>query len=380
MNISCIRKSNQIILSLIFVVITSCTFAQQDKEGDIQSEEIYDGEKLFKLNCASCHHPVKESTGPSLQGAKQRWEDDGQGQYIYEWVVNSVALASSGKSSRASDLINTKPDIMTPQPLSNGEIDAIFTYVDKYKAPASVAGNSENASDVEEESSAYWWWILAGLLVIVIFSTLGSRRQLSHLVAKQEGKEIDPNQSIGDKIREWVIRNWFVTVVIFVVILIAGGVDLFTRLYQVGVFEDYQPSQPIAYSHKLHAGDLGIDCKYCHHSAEKSKHAGIPSLNVCMNCHKTVHEGKLTGKEEIAKIHAAAGFELLPAPRYKLDKDSNRIEDPIVWNKAHNLPDHVFFSHAQNQCVTQCYTSKLALNETFTCKGVIFANKKWDCL
>ena len=69
-----------------------------------------------------------------------------------------------------------------------------------------------------------------------------------------------------------------------------SGVELFGRAYQLGVYEDYMPSQPVAYSHKLHAGKMGIECKYCHHSAEKSKHAGIPSVNVCMNCHKNIWE------------------------------------------------------------------------------------------
>jgi hypothetical protein len=110
---------------------------------------------------------------------------------------------------------------------------------------------------------------------------------------------------------------------------------------KIGVFEGYRPEQPIAYSHDLHAGDLGIDCKYCHNAVTKSKHATIPTVNVCMNCHKSVNEGTVTGTEEIAKIYNAAGW----------DPDLNAYTGdtkPIKWVKVHNLPDHVYFNHSQH--------------------------------
>jgi len=94
----------------------------------------------------------------------------------------------------------------------------------------------------------------------------------------------------------------------------------------------------------LHAGKLGIDCKYCHNSVTKSKHAGIPSVNVCMNCHRAVDEGTTTGKTEIAKIYAAAGYD--PAT-----KTYTGVEKPIKWVKVHNLPDHVYFNHSQHVAV-----------------------------
>ena len=146
----------------------------------------------------------------------------------------------------------------------------------------------------------------------------------------------------------WIYRNWLFALFLFLVIAVTAGVELFARGYEVNVIADYMPSQPVKYSHKLHAGDMGIDCKYCHSSAEKSKHAGIPSTNVCMNCHQMVPEGPETGTEEIAKLHAAAGFNV-ETGEYNRDENGNVVEgDPIVWNKAHNMPDHVFFSHAQH--------------------------------
>ncbi|MBA7517074.1 hypothetical protein ES705_09124 [subsurface metagenome] len=99
----------------------------------------------------------------------------------------------------------------------------------------------------------------------------------------------------------------------------------------IGRQENYAPIQPIKFSHKMHTGDNKIDCQYCHNLAEQSKSAGIPSANVCMNCHVLIVEGTLTGKFEINKISEA----LLNLT-------------PIEWVKVHNLPDHVFFSHAQH--------------------------------
>jgi hypothetical protein len=99
----------------------------------------------------------------------------------------------------------------------------------------------------------------------------------------------------------------------------------------IGRQQNYAPLQPIKFSHKIHAGDNNIDCQYCHNLAERSKSAGIPSANVCMNCHVLIVEGTLSGKFEINKI-----------------TEAQANMDPIEWIRVHNLPDHVFFSHAQH--------------------------------
>ncbi len=94
----------------------------------------------------------------------------------------------------------------------------------------------------------------------------------------------------------------------------------------------YQPLQPVKFSHNVHAGINGTDCLYCHHTAEYGKSAGIPSLNVCWNCHAIVREGTHSGRFEINKIVAAY----------------EQTRKPIHWIRIHHLPDHVFFSHAQH--------------------------------
>lgn len=106
---------------------------------------------------------------------------------------------------------------------------------------------------------------------------------------------------------------------------------LVTSAIAIGRSQHYQPDQPIKFSHKIHAGDNKIQCLYCHFNAEQSKFAGIPPANVCMNCHLIIREGSKSGKFEINKIYTAL--------------DDNK---PIPWVKVHNLPDFVFFSHAQH--------------------------------
>ncbi len=95
----------------------------------------------------------------------------------------------------------------------------------------------------------------------------------------------------------------------------------------------YQPAQPIAYSHQLHAGTLRLDCQYCHFEAERGAAAGVPPLAVCMNCH-----GEVQGKD-------AAGH-VLPATAALLDH-WNRGQ-PVVWNKVSDLADFVYFDHSRH--------------------------------
>ena len=109
-----------------------------------------DGEKLFKANCASCHNPIKNATGPKMQGVLQKWQDAGEGDLIYEWVQNPSKLYNSGKSKMAKAIWDWSPTAMTPQGhLSKEEVESIFTYVDGYAPPvAAVVGGGDAAHAV----------------------------------------------------------------------------------------------------------------------------------------------------------------------------------------------------------------------------------------
>jgi hypothetical protein len=123
-----------------------------------------------------------------------------------------------------------------------------------------------------------------------------------------------------------------------VLILVAGilGGGTVIAMFPTASNQGYAPEQPIPFSHKLHAGTNKIACMYCHSGAEKSRHATIPSLNVCMNCHKVVK----TDSPWIQKITQA----------YKDNK-------PIEWVRVHELPDYVYFPHKRHIAVgLQCET------------------------
>lgn len=168
-----------------------------------------------------------------------------------------------------------------------------------------------------------------------------------------------------------ILRNPATTVILLLGILYVG-IPLIWSLPAIrlpGNQIGYQPVQPIAYSHRLHAGELQIPCLYCHHGAEKSRHAGIPASNICMNCHRFVtatfgavrQEDELTKKEnaiasmtgkplrspkllvseELQKLFDAMGVN----PREKMAADPTKVPHPIVWNQIHKLPDFVYFDH-----------------------------------
>jgi formate-dependent nitrite reductase cytochrome c552 subunit len=121
--------------------------------------------------------------------------------------------------------------------------------------------------------------------------------------------------------------------------------------------QGYQPQQPIDFSHRLHAGELTIACLYCHYGAEKSRHAGIPATNICMNCHRYViasidnirleevrakkenRKPRQIVSQEIEKIYATLGLNI------QLEEIPDAKKEPIRWTKIHNVPDYVYFSH-----------------------------------
>ena len=123
-------------------------------------------------------------------------------------------------------------------------------------------------------------------------------------------------------------------------------------LMQVGIDQGYMPIQPIHYSHKIHSGDNQIDCQYCHSSARVSKHSGIPSLNVCMNCHQNIAE--YNGEEDLEKGYTKEFYTNEIKKLYKAVgwDEEKRIytgeTEPVKWVRIHNLPDHVYFNHSQH--------------------------------
>lgn len=302
-----------------------------------------DGEALFKQNCASCHKPLDNSTGPALQGTKAKWEAAGDD--IYAWVKNPQAQYDAGVKSALA--VNYLKGGMPGQAVNNEEIDAILKYVDEYKAP-----DGDPKKDVGEvaqntqQGSAWLWWLIVGIAFLILIVALwGVRKQLNYANQEKLGEEVI-EETAAEEIKGWMWKNLKLVSVAGFIITCAVVYWLSLKLYKVGVFENYVPEQPIAFTHKVHAGDNEIDCQYCHNSASESKHAGIPTVNVCMNCHKGITEASSgeRGTAEIAKIHKAAGYDTET-------REYTGETEPIKWVKAHNLPDHVYFNHSQHVTV-----------------------------
>lgn len=310
-----------------------------------------DGEALFNANCASCHKPDKDYVGPALKGAKQRWEENSSLDNFYAWVKNSQAVIKSGDSYANKLFKDWNKSIMTNQMVSNEEIDAIVDYVENYSPAVAVSGGdggggAATAGGEEGDASgapSWIWWVMVALFLITTFSLISVKRQLTNATREQDGLEPLPDASYFQSFKEWSWKNrGIVGVASFILILIIG-VQLIWVLLGVGVQDGYKPTQPIEFNHSIHAGDNEISCVYCHNSVEKSKSAGIPTVNVCMNCHKAVAGNDETKQEKISKIYDAANFD--PEQLKYLGEEGT---EPIKWVKVHNLPDHVYFNHSQH--------------------------------
>ena len=308
-----------------------------------------DGKALFMSNCASCHNPLKDATGPALKNIDKTFPSKEWG---YKWVHNSQALVAAGDKDAVA-IFGKYKVAMTPFPqLSNEEIDAILKYADDFAPPVEAKAEAGDANESGKDNTWLYTYITIALLVLVVI--LWKVNQTLNRAANE--KEGIPNLKEVP-----VLRNKAVLAVLAVLLFICAGYWLVNGAVNEGRQQNYQPVQPIFYSHKVHAGINQINCLYCHSAAEKSRHAMIPSTNVCMNCHKQINsysgedkyplytaEGKkVDGTKEIQKLYEYAGWD--PAAKaYKRDSSGNILAKPIQWVKIHNLPDHVYFNHAQH--------------------------------
>ncbi|MDR5589361.1 c-type cytochrome [Christiangramia sp. SM2212] len=312
------------------------------------------GKELFNSLCAACHKPYSNSIGPALNGVTDRHDMS----WIHEWVKNSAALIASGDSEANAIYEEWGQTAMPAFPqLSDGDIDNILAYVEQPKPePQAAAGGTAGEAGTSGGSGGVSTDVILGILVFVLAilllvlflvnKTLRNFADASGIVIPEKPKR--------KPIHKAFVENQFLVLVSAIMVLLAVGYFAYGFLMQVGVDKGYQPIQPIHYSHRIHAGDNEIECKYCHSSARTSKHSGIPSLNVCMNCHKAIGEvapetateeySKEFYDKEIQKLYAAAGWD--PASRTYSGE-----EKPVKWVRIHNLPDFAYFNHSQHVSV-----------------------------
>lgn len=359
------RKFRRWCLPALVLLFVSGTFKSQAQ-----------GDALFKAKCATCHQVFKDGTGPKLFNVRQKWAEGGAKEgSIIQWVNNwKTAAASDPYAQSVSAWSPTAMDIFPD--LSQEQITSIFDWVDAQEPLEAVTAQSDGSSSTEVETSSGWIWIILGVIfIVVILSVGGVRRQLKVTEAEEAGVDFDENMSYLDELKQWAWANRRYVGVGMLVLIIGLVVVIFLGLYSVGVVEDYHPSQPIDFPHSVHAGTNGIDCKYCHNSVTKSKTAGLPTVNVCMNCHKQIAGTTTEQQEKIQKIYDAAGWD----PSVGAGKYTNETKE-IVWNKVHVLPDHVYFNHSQHVVVggidcKQCHGDMTTTEETARVQPVSELNK-----
>lgn len=313
---------------------------------------VEDGAKLFKANCASCHSiGANKQVGPGLQGVDERHSEE----WLIKWIQNSGKLIASGDAAAIAIYEEYNKSIMPPQTVSADEIRSILAYIKNPPVKAAAAGPaSEDLANDPGEDNSNAMFVVVALLVAVLIGLLmflnKTRAIIAQKNAKDNGEEYQGPVSLWEALKHVMANNQGIVAVVVIVLLFGGLVDTMDGAFGIGVHEGYKPEQPIKFSHKIHAGDDQIDCNYCHSGARHSKSAGIPSLNLCMNCHKYIDGGENTFvydgeeypmKDEIAKIYAHLDYD--PATQEYGDNQT-----PAKWIKVHNLPDHVFFSHSQH--------------------------------
>jgi len=302
---------------------------------DAYAQDAAKGESLFKSNCASCHALNKKLVGPALSGVSERREEE----WLLKWVKNSSALIKSGDPDAIAIFEEYKKSAMTAfTHFSDEDVKDILAYIENPPQVVPVV-NGDPTSTQSSGSDNTTMIIIVALVILsaVLFASLKAKNALKKAMD-------EPTDSMYKQTKDWLIARPGLVVVIVVLIFIGGVKDTWENVFdKVGVAQGYQPTQPIAFSHKIHAGEQKIDCNYCHSGARHSKTSGIPSANVCMNCHTYINEGTQTGTTEISKIYEAVGYD----PETRAYKENYEVK-PIEWVKIHNLPDLVYFNHAQH--------------------------------
>ena len=350
-----------LLIKRIFLVALLLPSLSISQEADIQA-----GKSLFNANCAACHKLNKKAVGPALSGVTEKYDKE----WLYSWIRNGTQMIKDGDPQAVAIWEEYNRAVMTNYPqFSDEQIDNILAYTN-FTPPPPTNTTAVSTESSSQDSSISLNIILAVTILIftilIVMLFLVQRTLIK--IANASGVKIktDTKRNITP-LWQTVVKNQFLIFILVVGFLLSSAYFTYGYLMQVGIDQGYAPIQPIHYSHKIHAGANQIECKYCHSSARVSKHSGIPSLNVCMNCHEYIAE--YNGEEdlengytrdfytnEIKKLYSAVGWD-----------EENQVytgnTKPVKWVRIHNLPDFVYFNHAQH--------AQVAKIECQTCHGPV---------
>ncbi len=354
--------------SVMFFLLFSVALSGQEEAAEGSGDAVA-GKALFNQNCAACHALNRKMTGPALANVENRlYEEEGlDKEWLYSWIRNSQGMIKSGDAYAVKIYEEYNQAAMTAFPtLSDADLENILAYtaapppapaVPAADAAVAVSGSAASGG-ISNELILGALALVFGLLVVMLIlvnKTLSRIAQANGLVLEKE--------KAAKKTPIWkaFAQNQFLVLVTSIFLLLGSAYFAYGWMMQVGVDQGYAPIQPIHYSHKIHAGTNKIECQYCHSSARVSKHSGIPSLNVCMNCHKSIYEytGNPEGPtqedlangytnefytNEIKKLYKAVGW----------DEEGQKYtgeSQPVEWVRIHNLPDFAYFNHSQHVSV-----------------------------
>ncbi len=354
-----------LILLISFLSISSSLIAQ----------DIAAGKALFMGKCASCHNVLKDGTGPALKGLEERhkWADHKE---LQAWINNPAAYMA--KDPYTQGLKAKYGSMMTAfSEITLADVDNIVAYIND-AAIVKVVAPGAGTAEPEGDQNAVIFGIISLVLGVIALILMQVNSNLKRLSDESDGVKTPAPIPF--------FRNKTNIALISIVFFVFGGYMVAKGAIGMGRQKEYQPEQPIYYSHKVHAGINQINCLYCHGNAWESKHAAIPSTNVCMNCHKAINAyekgpklfdeaGKeINGTAEIAKLYKYAGFD----PNNPNQWDPSMAK-PIEWVKIHNLPDHVYFNHAQHVRVgnVQCQSCHGEITDMHEVKQVAELSMGW---
>ena len=323
---------------LSFLYINPNQLFAQDSD-QVDSSVVTNGENIFKGNCTVCHAINDVVIGPALRNVHERRSEE----WLYAFIRNSQKVIQSGDEYAVNLYQEYNNTLMTSFDFNDNELNSIIEYIKSEStkpievAVAAESGDQEISSDLQSSVSDTTVNILIFLIITLLMITLVVLIQFNNLSKKYILLEDTiSGKKLSDSDKEFIdykfdykrfLKSDFIlgaTTFVFTIVLVRSCID---GLYTVGIQQNYQPAQPIAFSHKIHAGQYEIDCNYCHTGVNISKSANIPSVNICMNCHNAIE----TDKPEIQKILTA----------YEENK-------PIEWVRVHNLPDLSYFNHSQH--------------------------------
>jgi len=363
-NISLIFKqfSRSVLLIAGFAILGLSAHAQGDP---------VKGEALFKANCTTCHKVESQLVGPALGPLVTEETDD---KWLTHWIQNNQALIAA-KDPKALKIYNqfNQQGMTVFGSFTDGDVANILAFIradwkTKKAAAATPAAGAAGAA-TDSGPSELVIWMLVGVIVVAFIVIMVLNKviaTLERLLLRSRGllPEEDETEVKVPVDRMAVVKKLAKNkkLVFFVILCgtVACGSWTWVTLWNTNVHQGYQPVQPIHFPHDLHAGVMKIDCQYCHSGAYKSKNASIPSLNVCMNCHKVVKQES----PEIQKIYYALGYDP------KTQKYDSTKMHPMQWVRIHNLPDFAYFNHSQHVKVAgikcqQCHGPVQTMKEVY---------------